>query len=899
VDVVGREDELETLRRFVERAAGATSTAALLEGEAGIGKSTLWLAGVDAAETAGLCVLSARPTEHELGLAHAGLGDLLEDVVGEVLPELPVPRRRALETALLLADDDDGGDAVDVRALAAAVRSALQLLSARGPVLLAVDDVQWLDRSSSEVLSVALRRVREERVHVLLSRRLEADAPTPTLVRLLDDRPTEGVAVGPLSAGALQRVLRARLGRTFARPTLLRLREMSGGNPFYALELARGLGADVDPTQPLPVPGSLDALLRARLEALPPQTRTALLLVCAHGRLAPEHVDEAALEPAYRENVVERIGGTVRFTHPLLASVAYQAATPASRRAAHALVAEIASDPLVRAQQRALATQAADGGVAAELEAAAELALARGAPILAAELGEHAARTTPAEDGAARHRRGLAAARAHVAAGDVARAHVIGEELVAAAVTGVERAEALALLAEGERLPRRIALLEEAIGEASLSPALQAALHRQLAMTGRMVHGMAWAERHARTALELADAVADDALRAGALSALAFIHFNQGNPAAPSEAEHAYELAVAAGAAEELNLAFSVLSHVLVWTMQLERGRQLLEERYAAWRERDEGVAARALWYLAFLELRAGRWAIGQEHAERAHELGGSPTVFFPLALVLAHRGDLERAGEVADRAREVVAEEGALLGGLIAIRGVVDAWRGEPAAAAESFRAAEVMSDRAEWGEPALRWWRADAIETLLALGRTEEAQSLLGSWQAAAESTGRDWVLAHVARCHGLVHAARGEVAEALAALDEAAERHAAVDDAFGRSRALLALGGVRRRARQKRPAREAIQEALAGFESLGAASWVEAARAELGRIAGRTPANGLTPAERRVAVLVGEGRTNREIAAALFLTERTVATHLTHVYAKLGVRSRTELAVKLQTF
>jgi DNA-binding CsgD family transcriptional regulator len=896
MDVVGREDELQALRRFVERAATGASSAAVLEGEAGVGKSTLWLAATAVAGSAGLRVLSARPTELELGLAHAGLGDLLEDSLDEVLPELPAPRRRALEAALLLTDDDR---AVDLRALAVAVRSALQLLAARGPVLVAVDDVQWLDHSSSEVLSIALRRLREERVHVLLARRLVPDTPAPTLVRLLDDRPTERLSVGPLSAGALQGVLRERLGRTLARPTLLRLHEASGGNPFYALELARGLGSDVDPTQPLPVPGSLEALLRARLDVLPRRTRSMLLLVCAHGRLAPAHVDLAALESAFVENVVELGGGVVRFTHPLLASVAYQAATPAARREAHARIADIAEDPLVRARQRALATQEPDAAVAAELETAVAVALARGAPILAAELGEHAARLTAAEDGAARHRRALAAARAHVAAGDVARAHVLGDELLAAAAPGAQRAEALALLADGASLPRMIALLEQAIAEARDSPSLQASFHRRLAMNGRIVHGMAWGERHARTAFELADAVGDDALRAAALSALAVLHFNQGHPAAPAEAERAYELARTAGGTEELNAAWSVLSHVLVWTLQLERGRELLEARYREWCERDDRVAASALWFLAMLELWAGRWERAQAHAESVFELGGNPTVFFPLALVLAHRGEFERARAVTDRALEVVDEQGALLGGLVAVRGVVDAWSGDPAAAAESFRAAEAMADQAEWGEPALRWWRGDAIETLLTLGRAEEAESLLGPWQAAAERTGRDWVLAHVARCRGLVQAARGEVGEALATLEDAAERHAAVGDSFGRSRVLLALGAVRRRARQKRPAREAIQESLAGFESLGAASWVEAARAELGRIGGRSQVEGLTPAERRVAVLVGEGRTNREVAAALFLNERTVATHLTHIYAKLGVRSRTELAVKLQTF
>ena len=156
--------------------------------------------------------------------------------------------------------------------------------------------------------------------------------------------------------------------------------------------------------------------------------------------------------------------------------------------------------------------------------------------------------------------------------------------------------------------------------------------------------------------------------------------------------------------------------------------------------------------------------------------------------------------------------------------------------------------------------------------------------------------WVLVQVTRCRGLVAAAQGDVELAISLLEQAVGRHLAVGDPFGHARALLALGVVRRRSRQKRAAREALEAALVGFDELGAATWVEKARAELGRIGGRTRIHGLTPAEQRVADLVAEGKTNREVAAALFLGERTVASHLTHVYAKLGIRSRTELARKL---
>ena len=190
-------------------------------------------------------------------------------------------------------------------------------------------------------------------------------------------------------------------------------------------------------------------------------------------------------------------------------------------------------------------------------------------------------------------------------------------------------------------------------------------------------------------------------------------------------------------------------------------------------------------------------------------------------------------------------------------------------------------------------RWWSADYAETLLELGRIDDAVRVLDVWEADAVRLGRVAVLAHVTRCRGLVAAALGDVDRAALVLQQAVTQHEQVGDSFGRARALLALGIVRRRARQKRGAREAIEAAREGFEELGAATWAEKARDELGRIGGRSREEGLTAAERRVAELAAAGKTNREVAAALFLGERTVETHLSHVYAKLGIRSRTELA------
>lgn len=231
-----------------------------------------------------------------------------------------------------------------------------------------------------------------------------------------------------------------------------------------------------------------------------------------------------------------------------------------------------------------------------------------------------------------------------------------------------------------------------------------------------------------------------------------------------------------------------------------------------------------------------------------------------------------------------------------MAVLGLVARWRGDPSAAVTWFVKADRGAAELGWGEPSLRWWSGDLIELLLELGRVSDAIRALDGWEADAARVAREWVLAHVTRCRGLVAAAEGDVARAASLLDHAVAQHTEVGDLFGTARASLALGIVKRRERKKQGAREAIQAALDGFGQLGAAIWVEKARSELGHIGGRKREEGLTPAERRVAALVAEGRTNREVAAALFLAERTVASHLSHVYAKLGVRSRTELARRL---
>jgi DNA-binding CsgD family transcriptional regulator len=899
-EIVGREEERASVEAFVGRAEGGAA-ALVLEGEAGIGKSTLWLAGVELARSRGLDVLLSRPAEAESGLAYAGLGDLFEDALADVGPAISTPRRRALEIALLR--EEAANDPVDHRAIGVAVRDVLHVLTERNPILLGVDDVQWLDPASSSALAFALRRLAASPVRVLLARRLIPGAEPSVVEQALDVERVERLPVGPLSVGALHRLLHDRLERSFARQTLLRIHELSGGNPFFALELAGVLDVDVDPLEPLPVPERLDELVRARLAGLPAATRDALALAAALGTPSESLLERAgvaadALSPAAAAHVIERENGAIRFTHPLLSSVLYLDLGD-ERRSVHRRIAQIVEDPLLRARHLALSSEAPDAAAAAVLENAATLAAERGALAAAAELAEQAVRLTPTAACDERRRRALAAARAHRGAGEWTRARTIATDLLAESDIGSLRAEALVLLAELEGLHRAVGLLEEALREAVSRPALQSVIQCRLAMAVRFKEGFDGGLEHARVALELADELDDDALRVGALALLAFLGCAVGDADAPVHAARGYEIATAAGGMELLREATDALATVLDVSMELDAARGLLEPAYQEWHERDELWAASLLHDLAWVELWGGRWQPAADYAARALDINVQYGIDVPwnhvaTAVIAAHRGRLELARAHSELALKLGEEQLGLhtpvhLGTL----GFVALQSGEPREAVRWFDEAERTTVRLGWREASKRWWIADHVEALLELGRSEDAMRVLDGWEEDASRLRRDRVLAHAARCRGLVAAARGDVDDAASLLQGAVAQHERVHDAFGRARALLALGVVRRRQRQKRAARDALGEALAGFEGLGAATWVAKVHAELGRIGGRTRTEGLTPGERRVAALVAEGRTNREVAAALFLGERTVETHLSHVYAKLGLRSRAELA------
>ncbi len=443
---------------------------AVLPGEAGIGKTTLWLAGVDAAADRGYRILLSRPSEAETRFSFAGLTDLLGSA-SEVVAELPTVQRQALEAALLLGEPEIH---IDERAVAAAFLETVRRLSQDGPVCVAVDDVQWLDAASLAALRYALARLEGERVAALVA--VRGDVPDWLRRAVPEDR-RRTVHVTGLSLGATHELLRARLDATFPRPTLTRLWETSRGNPFFALELATALrrrGGTLAPGDDLPIPSSLDELLGARIDGL---GTAALEVARAVAAVADPNLTvleaalgdhfERALAEALNAKILELDGEHVRFTHPLLGSAVSARQTPARRRSLHARLADVVLSAEERARHLALATAAPDGDVASVLEKAAQTALLRGAPPTAADLAEQALRLTPASSPDDARRRLLVAADMHNRAGDSDRAIALLEQARAAARPGNERATIVAHLAGVQPRPQdAVALYHQALLEA-------------------------------------------------------------------------------------------------------------------------------------------------------------------------------------------------------------------------------------------------------------------------------------------------------------------------------------------------------------------------------------------------------------------------------------------------
>lgn len=922
--VVGRRSELGGIAEFLNEAQRRPS-ALVLVGEAGIGKTTLWRAGVERASDRGWHVLQARPGASETTMTFAGLGDLLDPVIDDVLAEIPRVQRSALASALLRGDHADDPTS-DQRAVALGTLGCIRALARDRPVLIAIDDAQWLDPSSASVLRFVVRRLQDEPIGVLVSVRVGREEGDPLeLDRAMSDGASQRVVVPAMSSDDIGRLISDRVNADLPRPVRERVHDAANGNPFFALEIARGLtqGGLPEVGGILPLPQDVRDLLVDRISALPEPTRLLLLTTAAAARpteallAAASGVGkdvEKTFKPAIDSGLVSLDGDRVRFTHPLLASAVYTSASPTRRREIHRELAAHVDDREESARHLALASQAPDEHVAEVLDDAARAAAARGAPQSAAELSELARRLTPGDDVEGSVRRAAATATHLFDAGDDIGARRLLEDALATAGTDDEQARILYRLASVSWMDMQQVsdLCQRALGLVVDDLETSAAVHDHLSWVGIYRGDIADAWDHAQAAMQLAVPGVDPALRADVLATAGMVEFVAGrsSEALMTEATHLHEIASSGvgGQATVFTSAATCRGLQLLWAGELEAARNVLEGELHAYEARGRYIVRdEVLGYLAELECRAGRWDLAERYAQEAYDIdvesGRSSSrghQLFPRALVAALQGRVDQARSDAELGLGLCIEDDDLLDANCHrwVLGLLDLSLSDHQGAMRSLEPVITYLDALGAAEPGIIPCIPDAVEALISLGRPDEAEALTQRLLAQGISLDRPWARATAFRCRGLLLADQGEPRAAVGYLDKALEEHAFVPQPFDRARTLLVKGEVERRAKQKKAARSSLEQALASFDELGAALWSRRTRKSLDRIGGRPPSPlQLTATERHVADLVATGKTNAEVAGELFISVDTVRSNLRRIYGKLGVRNRGELAGKLR--
>lgn len=884
----------------------------LLEGGAGIGKTTLWRAATARAERAGWPVLSCAPAESETTLPFAALADLLRPLAAEVAG-LPHPQRVAAEAVLLAAEVDES---VDERAVGAATRSLLDTAAAgsgTGRVLVAVDDAPWLDPPSERALRFALRRTAAE-VVVLVTARTTGETPAAMPLGLETARSEAlpaRVEVPPLEVGALHHILRNRLGVTLGRPLLTRLAHEAGGNPLLTIELTRAvlrLPRLPLPGEDLPVAASLQQVLADTLRLLPTPARdavrlAALLSVPTHAELRAAGVGPEVFEPAEEAGLLTVAPDAVEFSHPAYATAVRAGIPPGVRRRLHRALADAVADPDERARHLARASTAPDAAVARELAAAAQRHHRRGAAGLAAELHERAAELTPATLVTAQARQRLAAARCRFDSGDYAAAESTADA-VAHEFTGDLRAEALLLRAvvawAADDIDSAIRAAEQGLTTVVGDDRLTGSIHLHLSM---FVDGPERARRHAAAAAGLlTEEAGDRGMLSAALLLLFFAEVRAGLPVRTGLLERALALE------GEKPSWLAATIPAIYWrsTDQHHRARdrlQLLLRRAVA--GGDEPLQHELISHLGETELLAGRWAAAAVHIAAARELGeqlgtGLLGENWLAGTLDACQGRLAEAQAAAETGlRHAAAKDDPWCRRIyLHLAAFVALCAGRMADAATAYGDIARTADTAGLTEPLSLRFEPDWIEACVGSGDHVGAAAVLERLAARHARLPRPWTTLGLARSRLLLAVATGaDPGPAQAEVIAARAAYPADVLPLDRARCLLVAGRAYRRQRRRRQARTTLTAALEEFTALGAEAFAAQARAELARLGGRPPApSGLTAAEERVARLAARGLTNRDIAGRLFISAKTVEANLARVYRKLGIVRRAELATRL---
>jgi len=897
--LIGRRGERATLQAVVDGAVRGQGAALLVTGEPGMGKTTLLL---DAAERAqrDVTTLRASGREPEADLPFATLAELLRPVVG-ALESLPAPQARALRRALALEQADA---VVDGPAVWVATLGVIATLAARNPVLVVVDDLQWVDGPSRTAILFVGRHVSTIHVAVLCAAREGELSEGHGLPRLelagLRDR-----EAGELLAGAT----RVPLDRAVRR----RLLELSEGNPLALVELPTALSdaqlSGDDPLgEPIAVNGGIERTFGARVARLPDRTRRALLFAAAAGSGAGVSITEALradgldlgdLEPAELDRLVTAADGDVTFRHPLIRSVVYHHERIEVRRGVHALLADVERDVDRRAWHLAAAAVAPDDVAAGELDAAAGRALARGAPASAARACDVAAGLSA--DDEARGKRLARAARAAHRAGDVqgASRYVIAARNVAAdpiTLADLVLVESDLRMRSGDLEGAHRALVAQAESVIAVDRR-RAATMLLLAAKLRIYRLEA---KEAAQEVERALAILEDDERDLIhLVALSMSHAVAGVSDARDLALSAADAAARSphGHAHTLGIAWP-----LTWLEEYDVAREVTDRAIAV--QRESGFLLylpQALMPRAELDFRTGHWDSAVQSCSEAlalFEETQQPSEAAAAAALLARmhaaRGNAEECRALAQLALASDVEFGLRSSASYALAalGLLALGSRRPEEAITPLETAERILASGSVGEPWLLLSTPDLVEALAHAGHTARATQVLHDYEARVEGRSRVSASAAAARCAGILGDDGWEDA-----FGRALALHDAVPTPFERARTELCYGERLRRVRRRSEARERLRSAVEIFDSLGAEPWAERARAELrasGERARRrsTPVEALTQQELAVARLVVAGATNREAAATLFVSPKTIEFHLGNAYRKLDVRSRTEL-------
>lgn len=891
-------------------AAEARPSALVMAGEPGIGKTTLWLAGVAKASELGYRVLSTRADEAESVLAYASVADLLEDVEPEAFEGLPDLQRVALDRVLLRAGAE--GPPTDQRVTGSAVASVVMALARARPVLLAIDDAQWLDGSSQAVLAFAARRL-SGRIGILLTGRANAGDPDPAAwLQLRTPDAVNRMRIGPLSFGALHLLITERLGRALPRPTMVRIHEVSGGNPFYALELASAV-ENRSPSAGAVLPSTLAELVKMRIAHFDGEVGDMLLAACSVADASVDLLANATkvpvgrvvelLEGPEREGVVRIDGNRVIFAHPLLARGIYANAGPARRRRMHRALAAVEVQPELRARHMALGAASAEPETLRALDDAAAVAVTRGSAAAAADLYELAiglGGDTPT--------RRLCAAEQHLLAGDTRRARAMIEPAIGDFGPGPSRAAALTLLGAtrmsdhdyAAALPLLTAAIDHAEGDPGLLVKAQLWLSRALTMTGRPQQ----AHRQAELALASAESHGSAKLISQSLAVHVMLGCARGQGRDESALRRALDLEVPDPDVAAPFQACVADAVTRAWTGRLD---EALVGLIAARRRCVEKGSDADLLYvssqLSMVYVWLGRYSVAADVAQdmltRGEQIGGGHPVVVARTQRAIASSFLGRERAAREDARAAIAgarRSGAefLTVGPLMTLGFLEVSLGHHARALNVLQPLLVGGSTAAGQGMVAASYIPDAVEAMAALGRLEEATPLVESLEGRGAELNGPWTSAVAARCRSLLLAAQGELTAAEEMLRCALLQHDQLSMPFERARTQLLLGQVLRRQRRKSLAATTLREAHGTFEQLGTPLWADRTAVELNRTdAPRTKHSGLTSSELRVARLATSGMTNKDIASALFISPKTVEHNLSSVYRKLAVRTRAELA------